>query len=107
MFVHRLLPEAGLTHNLTHTAKKADGDSGADRTKNFIFPEQTGPETAAYQPFPCLQSIGKDEVTSSNLVSSSKNPLKSVDFGGFCFVFGTFWVGWFLRFLFDPHADPL
>ena len=51
--------------------------------------------------------LGKDEVTSSNLVSSSKNPLKSVDFGGFCFVFGTFWVGWLLRFLFDPHADPL
>ena len=76
MFVHRLLPEAGLTHNLTHTAKKADEDSGADRTKNFIFPEQTGPETAAYQPFPCLQSIGKDEVGSSNLPSSSKKNLE-------------------------------
>ena len=29
--------------------------------------------------------FGKDEVGSSNLPSSSKNPLKSVDFGGFCF----------------------
>ena len=75
--------------------------------ENLVLLEQKGPETAEHQQFPGFQSVGKDEVTSSNLVSSSKNPLKSVDFGGFCFVFGTFWVGWFLRFLFDPHADPL
>ena len=61
-----------LTHNLTHTAKEADGDSGADRMESIIFPEQKGPETAGYQQFPGLQSVGKDEVTSSNLVSSSK-----------------------------------
>ena len=93
MFVHRLLPEAGLTHNLTHTGKEADGDSGADRMENIIFPEQKGPETAGYQRFPDLLSLGKDEVTSSNLVSSSKNPLKSCGFGGFCFVFRTFLMG--------------
>jgi hypothetical protein len=78
MFVHRLPPEAGLTHNLTHTGKEADGDSGADRTESIIFPEQKGPETAGYQRFPVFQSVGKDEVTSSNLVSSSTK------FGLFC-----------------------
>ncbi len=52
MFVRRLPLEIGLTHNLTHTAKKADGTSGADRTKNLIFPEQKGPETAEYQQLP-------------------------------------------------------
>ena len=61
--------------------------------ENIMFPKQKGPETAERQRFLGFQSVGKDEVTSSNLVSSSKNPLKSVDFGGFCFVFGTFWVG--------------
>jgi len=40
-----------------------------------------------------LGRIGKDEVGSSNLPSSSKNPLKSVDFGGFCFVVRTFLAG--------------
>ena len=43
-----------LTHNLTHTGKVAGGDSGADRTENFIFPEQKGPETAEHQRFPGL-----------------------------------------------------
>lgn len=62
-----------LTHNLTHTAKEVDGISGADRMESIIFPEQKGPETAEYQRFPGFQSVGKDEVTSSNLVSSSKN----------------------------------
>ena len=49
MFVRLLHPEIGLTHNLTHTAKKADGANGADRTENLIFPEEKGPETAKYQ----------------------------------------------------------
>ena len=40
-----------------------------------------------------LKRFGKDEVGSSNLPSSSKNPLKSVDFGGFCFVVRTFLAG--------------
>ena len=69
----RLLPlEIGLTHNLTHTAKKADGTSGADRTKNLIFSEQKGPETAECQQFPGFQSVGKDEVGSSNPPNSFK-----------------------------------
>ena len=79
-----------LTHNLTHTAKKADGTSGADRTGNLIFPEQKGPETAEYQQFPGFQSVGKDEVTSSNLVSSSKISLKLVGFGEIFLVLVTF-----------------
>ena len=60
-----------MTHNLTHTAKEADGISGVDRTKNIIFTEQKGPETAEHQRFPGLQSVGKDEVSGSNPDSSS------------------------------------
>ena len=40
-----------------------------------------------------LGRIGKDEVSSSNLDSSSKKLLKSLDFGSFCSVFAEFCVG--------------
>ncbi len=71
MFARHLLPENRLTHNLTHTGKEADGSSGADRMGNRIFLEQKDPETAEHQQFPGFQSVGKDEVGSSNLPSSS------------------------------------
>ena len=53
----------GLTHNLTHTGKEADGDSGADRTERIIFLEQKCPETAQHQQFSGFLSIGKDRET--------------------------------------------
>jgi len=90
IFVRLLTLEIGLTHNLTHTAKKADGTSGADRTKNLIFSEQKGPETAECQQVPGFQSVGKDEVGSSNLVSSSKISLKLVGFWEIFLVLITF-----------------
>ena len=61
-----------MTHNLTHTGKEAGGDSGADRTERIIFVEQKGLETAKYQWLLGFLSLGKDEVSSSNLVSSSR-----------------------------------
>ena len=79
MSVRLLHPEIGLPHNLAHTAKKADGTNGADRTENLIFPG--------------FQSVGKDEVTSSNLVSSSKISLKLVGFGEIFLVLITFLAG--------------
>ncbi len=42
-----------------------------DRTENIIYLEQKGPETAEHQQFPGFQSVGKDEVGSSNPPSSS------------------------------------
>ena len=56
----------------------------------MISPEQKGPETAEHQRFSGFQSVGKDEVGSSNLPSSSKIPLKSVDFGGIFYCLRTF-----------------
>jgi hypothetical protein len=52
------------------------------------------------------KTVGKDEVPSSNLGSSSKIPLESLDSGGISFVSAIFGVGLFLRFFFDPHRDP-
>ena len=51
MVIHSylFLPKSCLTHNLIHTAKKADGASGEDRTESLIFPEQKGPEAAEHQ----------------------------------------------------------
>ena len=82
-----------MTHNLTHTGKEAGGDSGADRTERIIFAEQKGLETAKYQWLLGFLSLGKDEVGSSNLPSSSKNSLKLVDFREFCFVLRTILEG--------------
>ena len=50
--------------------------------------------------------LGKDEVGSSNLPSSSKIPLESLDSGGISLVFVTFETSLFLRFFIDPHRDP-
>jgi hypothetical protein len=74
-----------LTHNLTHTAKKADRTSGADRMEKLIFPEQKGPETAEHQQFPVFQSVGKDEVGGSNPPSSSKKSLVPQRVQGFSY----------------------
>ena len=51
-------------------------------------------------------AVGKDEVPSSNLGSSSKIPLESVDSGGILLYFLTFSADLFLRFFVDPHGDP-
>ena len=50
--------------------------------------------------------LGKDEVTSSNLVSSSKISLKQVDFGEIFLVLVIFYGSLFLRVFSDPHRDP-
>ena len=50
--------------------------------------------------------VGKDEVSSSNLDSSSKKLLKSLDFGSFCSVFPyKMWVKKWVR-QDDPQLDP-
>ena len=76
-----------LTHNLTHNRKRAGGGSGAESTIVSAFLEQKCPQSAGWRRFEGGQSVGKDEVSSSNLDSSSKKLLKSVDFGSFCSVF--------------------
>ena len=66
-----------MTHNLTHTAKEADGISGVDRTKNIIFTEQKGPETAEHQRFPGLhlKVVGcRTHLPKSSAVPSSLRP---------------------------------
>ena len=61
-----------LTHTVTHTGKGADGTNGDNGAAHHGSVEQTGPERAKKQPMNGCQSVGKDEVGSSNLPSSSK-----------------------------------
>ena len=75
----------GLTHTVTHTGKRADGDNGAKSTADLILLEQKGPESVEKQGLEGHKLVGKDEVGSSNLPSSSRKHLKSSDFG--CFLF--------------------
>ena len=60
-----------LTHNLTHNRKRAGGGSGAESTIVSAFLEQKCPQSAEWRRFEGGQSVGKDEVSSSNLDSSS------------------------------------
>ena len=61
-----------LTHNLTHNRKRAGGSNGAESTIVSNFPEQKGPQSTGKRHSEGGQSVGKDEVSSSNLDSSSK-----------------------------------
>ena len=75
------------THKLTHNTKRAGGVNGAESTIASDFPEQKDPQSTGKRHSEGWQSVGKDEVSSSNLDSSSKKLPKSVDFESFCSVF--------------------
>ena len=62
-----------LTHTVTHTGKRAGGDNGEKRSGDLILPGQKRPKRLANQRLEGFQAVGKDEVPSSNLGSSSKN----------------------------------
>ena len=63
-----------LTHTLTHTGKGEGGTNGHNSAAHHGPVEQSGQERAEKQPMNGSQSVGKDEVGSSNLPSSSKKP---------------------------------
>ena len=63
-----------LTHTLTHTEKGLYGNNGAKSAADLILLEQKEPESVENQGLEGSQSVGKDEVGSSNLPSSSKKP---------------------------------
>ena len=64
-----------MTHTLTHTGKGADADNGAKSVFDLILLEQRWPESVENQGLEGSQSVGKDEVGSSNLpISSKKSP---------------------------------
>ena len=60
-----------VTHFLTHTGKGAAGTNGHNSAAHHGPVEQSGQERAEKQPMNGSQSVGKDEVGSSNLPSSS------------------------------------
>ena len=53
----------GLTHTVTHTRKKADGVSGRESAKDYVTPQQKGPESAKQRHSRGFQSLGKDRET--------------------------------------------
>ncbi len=60
-----------MTHNLTHNRKRAGGGNGTESTIAPDFLEQKCPQSAGWRRFEGGVSVGKDEVSSSNLDSSS------------------------------------
>ena len=51
-----------MTHTLTHTGKRADGNNGPNRTSDRVLLEQKGPESVETQGLEGAQSVGKDEL---------------------------------------------
>ena len=84
----KFLPPFRLTHTLTHTGKGLYRNNGAKSTADLILLEQKWPESVENQGPEGSQPVGKDEVPSSNLGSSStKYPLfrrKADIFFAFC-----------------------
>ena len=91
--------QQAMTHNLTHTAKGAGGDSGADRTESITFPEQKGPKTAERQRFLGFQSVGKDGETCPCRNNTVKNGEESSAKPGFFLQISTFPAVFNLAFL--------
>ena len=70
---------------MTHTGKRAGGTHGDKKPGDPILFGQKGAETLIYQRVEPPQQVGKDEVPSSNLGSSSmKNPVTVMVTGFFC-----------------------
>ena len=61
-----------MTHTVTHTAKVAYGMGGANSLKKHVGVKQKGLKTLVYQRLDVSGAVGKDEVGSSNLPSSSR-----------------------------------
>lgn len=79
-----------MTHTLTHTGKRAGGNNGYKSAGDLILLEQKGPESVENQRLECRQLVGKDEVSSSNLDSSSTETRYPARDSGF-FIFLSTW----------------
>ena len=79
-----------MTHTVTHTRKKAGGDNGRESAKDHAPPQQKCPESAEQRHSRGFQSLGKDEVPSSNLGSSSRKSSFSCGKGWIFLVFQHF-----------------
>lgn len=77
-----------MTHNLTHNRKRAGGGNGTESTIAPDFLEQKCPQSAGWRRFEGGVSVGKDEVSSSNLDSSSSKSLVPQRLQGFSYFSG-------------------
>ena len=83
---------ASLTHTLTHTGKGLYGINGVKSTADLIFLEQKWSESVENQGPKGSQPVGKDEVGSSNLPSSSTETPDILGFRVFSFAVCNFWA---------------
>ena len=60
-----------MTHTVTHTGKRSNGDNGYKSAGKDDTPDWKGHNRPGKQKTSSSQSVGKDEVPSSNLGSSS------------------------------------
>ena len=73
-------------------------------TSSFL--DKKTPESLVQQGLEGSTAVGKDEVSGSNPLSSSRKHLKSLDFGCFCYKNVLLGVGQNVGQPPDPHRDP-
>ena len=75
---------------MTHTGKRTHGNNGTERVRPHSFGIKNGLKSLYSNGCKGLRTVGKDEVTSSNLVSSSRTTPEIFGFRVFSFDFGNF-----------------
>ncbi len=82
-----------MTHTVTHTGKRAGGNNGDKRVKEYGMLDGKGHERPGKQKTSPAQSVGKDEVSGSNPDSSPTKQLifwrKAVVLFVFATIFGS------------------
>ena len=75
-YAPRSRPESVLTHTVTHTGKRADGNNGTNRLRPHPFWTKNRRKALYSKGWKALRWFGKDEVGGSNPPSSSRKHRK-------------------------------
>ena len=76
--------EEALTHTVTHTTKRVDGNSGEDRAYLPQYTELKASKSLKKQQAECPDTLRNQQVVCSSHITSSRNALWSLAAGHFC-----------------------
>ena len=98
--------EEALTHTVTHTTKRVDGHSGADRAYLPRYTERKASKSLKKQQAECPDTLRNQQVMCSSHTTSSKKHRKLRFSMLFCCKNAEKGVGQNVGQLPDPHRDP-
>ena len=98
--------EEALTHTMTHTTKRVDGNSGADRAYLPQYTDRKASKSLKKQQTECPDTLRNQQVMCSSHTTSSKKHRKLRFSMLFCCKNAEKGVGQNVGQLPDPHRDP-